>query len=299
MKLLILSGRSGSGKSIALGALEDLGFHCIDNLPASLLEALLRQAEAEQRPGDFAISIDARSLPGELQSVPARLALLRKAHPRLEVQVIYLDAETATLHRRFGETRRPHPLTTQGLLLTDALAREHELLEDLRARADLLIDTTRTNVHSLRDQIQRHVGHRHPRLTTLMLRSFGFKHGVPQDADLVFDVRFLPNPHWETALRPLTGRDPSVVAWLASQEEVETHAEELRDTLQRWQGRLEASGRAYLTVAVGCTGGQHRSVYLAERLGDTLSPYFGQVLIAHRELHTLGRSASSNKSDRP
>lgn len=299
MKLLILSGRSGSGKSIALGALEDLGFQCIDNLPASLLDALLTQAEAEQRPGDFAISIDARSLPGELQSVPARLALLRKSHPGLEVQVVYLDAETATLHRRFGETRRPHPLTTQGLLLTDALAREHELLEDLRAQADLLIDTTHTNVHSLRDQIQRHVGHHHPRLTTLMLRSFGFKHGVPQDADLVFDARFLPNPHWETALRPLTGRDPSVVAWLASQGEVGAYVDELKDALQRWQGRLEASGRAYLTAAIGCTGGQHRSVYLTERLGEALNPFFGQVLIAHRELNTVGRSMPSTRGHRP
>ena len=289
MKLLILSGRSGSGKSIALGALEDLGFHCIDNLPASLLEALLTQAEAEQRPGDFAVSIDARSLPGELQGLPARLDLLRKAHPALSIEVLYLDAETATLHRRFGETRRPHPLTGQGLLLTDALAQEHALLAEIRAQADLLIDTTRTNVHSLRDQIQLHVGRHRARRTTLMLRSFGFKHGVPQDADLVFDVRFLPNPHWETALRPLTGRDPAVIHWLAAQAEVSTFEAELVETLRHWQSRLETSGRAYLTAAIGCTGGQHRSVYLVERLAQALTSNFGQVLLAHRELQTFGQ----------
>lgn len=296
MKLLILSGRSGSGKSIALGALEDLGFHCIDNLPASLLEALLTQAEAEQRPGDFAVSIDARSLPGELQGLPARLDLLRKAHPGLSLEVLYLDAETATLHRRFGETRRPHPLTGQGLLLTDALAREHALLADIRAQADLLIDTTRTNVHSLRDQIQLHVGRHRERRTTLMLRSFGFKHGVPQDADLVFDVRFLPNPHWETALRPLTGRDPAVIHWLAAQGEVSAFEEELVETLQRWQPRLESSSRAYLTAAIGCTGGQHRSVYLVERLAQALKSHFGEVLLAHRELQTLGQAGPAGSA---
>jgi len=293
MKLLILSGRSGSGKSIALGALEDLGFHCIDNLPASLLEALITQAEAELRPGDFAVSIDARSLPGELQSLPARMDMLRKAHPSLSLEVLYLDAETATLHRRFGETRRPHPLTVEGLLLTEALAREHALLADIRAQADLLIDTTRTNVHSLRDQIQLHVGRHRDRRTTLMLRSFGFKHGVPQDADLIFDVRFLPNPHWETALRPLTGRDPTVIRWLSAQAEVSAFEAELVETLQRWQPRLESSSRAYLTAAIGCTGGQHRSVYLVERLAQALAPGFGQVLLAHRELEVLGQVGSA------
>ena len=189
----------------------------------------------------------------------------------------------------------PTPSRARGSCSTDALAQEHALLADIRAQADLLIDTPRTNVHSLRDQIQLHVGRHRQRLTTLMLRSFGFKHGVPQDADLVFDVRFLPNPHWETALRPLTGRDPAVVSWLAGQTEVSTYEAELIATLQRWQPRLEASSRAYLNAAIGCTVGQHRSVVVVERLAQALAPHFGQVLLAHRELQTLGRAGAPHE----
>ncbi len=284
MKLLVVSGLSGSGKSTALRTLEDLGHYCIDNLPVPLLPALLEQASqrglgTEQH---AAVGIDARNPEEELRQVPAILAGLEAT--QIECQLIFLTADTATILKRFSETRRKHPLSDRHRTLADAVAFERKVLEVILRDADLVIDTSRCTVHQLRDQIRERVVGRKPGAMSVLFQSFGYKNGVPADADFVFDARCLPNPFWEPHLRPLTGRSPEVVAYLQGQAMVTEFIAELASMLERWIPRFDADNRSYLSVAVGCTGGHHRSVYVAEQLAARLREKIGDVLVRHREL---------------
>lgn len=283
MKLIIISGRSGSGKSTALHVLEDLGFNCIDNLPVGLLPALVASTRADT--GNCAVSIDARNLPQELERFPEILEdLEHAADTATSVEVIYLDADTTTLVRRFSETRRRHPLTRDDLTLTEALHAERDLLEGIANLADLTIDSTRLSHHELRELIRSRVVAHRSRGPSILLLSFAFSAGVPVDADLVFDVRCLPNPHWVDELRPLTGRDSPVGTWLAANAEVEQMFVDISGFIDRWLPAYARSNRSYMTIAIGCTGGRHRSVYLTERLRDHFRGSGLDALIRHREL---------------
>ncbi|HSG87712.1 MAG TPA: RNase adapter RapZ [Pseudomonadales bacterium] len=293
MKLVVVSGRSGSGKSTALHALEDLGYQCIDNLPVSLLPALVATASSGRADLPFAVSIDARNLPQELDRFPEILESLQTADPGSgrvpQIEILYLDAEPTTLVRRFSETRRRHPLTSPSVHLREALEAESDLLEGIANLADLRLDTTTLTLHALRDEIRERVADRGGSRMSLMFRSFGFRNGVPVDADMVFDVRCLPNPHWVAELRPLTGRDDAVAAWLGASEDVAAMEADIGGFLDNWLPAFVRSNRSYVTVAIGCTGGQHRSVYLAERLARHFALGEADVLVRHRELNVLHR----------
>ncbi|MEE4362009.1 MAG: RNase adapter RapZ [Pseudomonadales bacterium] len=286
MKLVVISGRSGSGKSTALHALEDQGHHCIDNLPVGLLPSLMASASERAQTMPLAVSIDARNLPEDLERFPEILETLQRSQPELSVDVVYMDAEITTLVRRFSETRRRHPLTDDATHLREALEAESELLQGIANLADLTLDTTSMTLHVLRSEIRARVAERGARGASVMVRSFGFRGGVPLDADMVFDVRCLPNPHWHPDLRDLTGRDAPVIEWLEQQDEVQRMYEDIHAFLTRWLPSFERNNRSYLTIAIGCTGGQHRSVYLADRLGRALGGSAGNALVRHRELGT-------------
>lgn len=285
MELIIVSGRSGSGKTTALHVLEDIGYYCVDNLPVGLLPALVDRllhdpaARVAQR---IAVGIDARNLPGDLQRVPEIVVALDRRG--LDLEVLFLDAQSATLVKRFNETRRRHPLTDATTTLREALDAERELLEQIADLADLTIDTTNLSSAELSDLVRtrvtrdKHVG------ASLLFLSFAYRRGVPVDADLVFDARCLPNPYWVPELRALTGRDPAVADYLGKDAVARELLDDMRDLLSRWLPRFEASGRSYMTIAVGCTGGQHRSVYVAERLHALFAPRMEHVLVRHREL---------------
>jgi RNase adapter protein RapZ len=284
MRLVIVSGLSGSGKSVALHTLEDLGFYCIDNLPLFLLKdlALGLTATRDDAFASTAVGVDARSDPAELSNLPE---LVRATQARgVECQVIFLEAQTETLIRRFNETRRRHPLTRGERTLEEAIALERQLLEPIRRVADIQLDSTLTNLHELRDLVRlRLAGETSPR-ASILLRSFGFKHGVPQDIDFLLDVRCLPNPHWQPRLKALTGRDPPVVEFLEASEDVRRMRNDMAAFFDRWIPRFETDGRCYLTIAVGCTGGQHRSVYMVEALRWHFEQGGYRVMVRHREL---------------
>ncbi|MFP4181416.1 MAG: RNase adapter RapZ [Thiohalospira sp.] len=283
MKLVVVSGLSGSGKSVALHVLEDLGYYCIDNLPLGLLTALGGQLSGPggRTPERVAVGIDARNLAGDLERFPAMLEEL--AGQGFESETLFFFAERETLLKRFSETRRKHPLTDGSLPLADAIDAEWRLLEPIAANAALHIDTSHTNVHELRDLITSRVGREDGGLS-LQFLSFGFKHGVPADADFVFDIRCLPNPHWEPELRALTGRDFAVADYLEGQPLVEQMYAQIRDFLATWLPHFQRDNRSYVTVAIGCTGGQHRSVYFAERLGAHFQDQLDAVQVRHREV---------------
>jgi len=284
MRLVIISGRSGSGKSTALHVLEDVGFNCVDNLPASLLPNLVE--EIKRQPGReeqrFAISIDARNAWQNLQQFPQ---LIHQAQVTdCQCEVIFLDARSNVLIKRFSETRRKHPLSDESTDLIKAIARERQLLEPIVNVADLVIDTSNLNLHELRDLVKKRViGGTGPDMA-ILFESFGFKHGLPVDADLVFDVRCLPNPYWKPHLRAQTGRDQGVIDFLSQQPEAEEMFIDIRDYLERWLPRFEASNRSYITIALGCTGGQHRSVYLCGKLQQYFEKQHSNVQVRHREL---------------
>ena len=283
MKLLIISGRSGSGKSTALNMLEDHGFYCIDNLPASLLPALVQRIRSEHVDVPrIAVSIDARNIREDLKNVPA---IIKELEPTtIETEVIFLDAISPTLIRRFSESRRKHPLTSTDVGLREAINMERTLLEPLAALANLTLDTSNLSIHELRDTIRRRVVERKDNSLALLFQSFAYKGGVPIDADLVFDVRCLPNPFWDISLRKLTGQDPAVVTFLSSKQDVINMQRDIQNFLEAWLPQFEASNRSYMTVAIGCTGGQHRSVYMAEQLRTTFAAQFNNVQTLHREL---------------
>ncbi|HLV17725.1 MAG TPA: RNase adapter RapZ [Pseudomonas sp.] len=284
MRLIIVSGRSGSGKSTALDVLEDNGFYCIDNLPAGLLPELAERAlvHTELLHPQVAVSIDARNLPSHLQRFPELLEEVRARH--IHCDVLYLDADDETLLKRFSETRRRHPLTNDTRSLAEAIQDEHLLLGPISDLADLKIDTTNLNLYQLRDTLKLRLLNKPEPGTAFLVESFGFKRGMPVDADLVFDVRCLPNPYWKPELRDFSGLDAPVIEYLAAQPEAEEMFQDIAAYLQKWLPRFAASNRSYVTIAVGCTGGQHRSVYLAERLGATLKAQFKNVQVRHRDL---------------
>lgn len=284
MRLVIVSGRSGSGKSTALDVLEDNGFYCIDNLPAGLLPELAERAllHTELLHPQVAVSIDARNLPSQLQRFPELLAEARAKH--ILCDLLYLDADEETLLKRFSETRRRHPLTTENRSLAEAIHDESKLLAPIADLADLKIDTTHLNLYQLRDTIKLRLLNKPEPGTAFLVESFGFKRGMPVDADLVFDVRCLPNPYWKPDLRDFSGLDSVVADYLAAQPDVEEMHQDIVGYLNKWLPRFAASNRAYVTIAIGCTGGHHRSVYLAERIGRALKPLLKNVQVRHRDL---------------
>ena len=282
MRLIIVSGRSGSGKSTALDVLEDNGFYCIDNLPAGLLPDLAESALTEMLQPQVAVSIDARNLPSHLQRFPELLDEVRARH--IHCDVLYLDADEETLLKRFSETRRRHPLTSGTRSLAEAIRDESQLLGPLTDLADLKIDTTHLNLYQLRDSLKLRLLDKPEPGTAFLVESFGFKRGMPVDADLVFDVRCLPNPYWRPELRDFSGLDQPVIEYLDAQADVADMYQDIRGYLEKWLPRFAASNRAYVTIAIGCTGGHHRSVYLAERLGSTLKAQLKNVQVRHRDL---------------
>ena len=284
MRLIIVSGRSGSGKSTALDVLEDNGFYCIDNLPAGLLPELAERAlvHTELLHPQVAVSIDARNLPSHLQRFPELLDEVRARH--IQVDVLFLDAEEGTLLKRFSETRRRHPLTNENRSLAEAIRDEATLLHPIADLADLRLDTTSLNLYQLRDALRLRLLNTPEPGTAFLVESFGFKRGMPVDADLVFDVRCLPNPYWKPELREQSGKDEAVRDYLAAQADVQEMYQDIHSYLLKWLPRFAASNRAYVTIAIGCTGGHHRSVYIAERLGAALKPALKNVQIRHRDL---------------
>ncbi len=282
-RFIVLSGRSGSGKTVALRQLEDAGFYCVDNLPAGLIEPLLKQTlhSAEPVYKWVAVAVDARNLESDMTQVTV-LVERQRSEEGLRAEIIYLDADDATLQRRFQETRRRHPLSSASADLKEAIAREQTILAPLREKAGLCINTSTINLHELQDKIvERVVGPEGGKDLSLQFLSFGYKSGVPPDADLVFDARCLPNPHWESSLKNLTGCDRPVVDFLDSKQEAKELLADIQSYLEKWLPLLES--RSYLTVAVGCTGGQHRSVYMCEQLQKCFQERFPHVLVSHRE----------------
>lgn len=283
MRLVVVSGRSGSGKSTALHLLEDSGFFCIDNLPAGLLPELARQAsETDLSLPKVAISIDARNLPSDLERFPELLKQVRDAG--IHCDVLFLAATDEVLIKRFSETRRKHPLTDGNLSLAEAIAAELKLLEPIIDLASLKIDTSHLTLYQLRDQLKLRLLSNQGNGPSILIQSFGFKRGVPVDADLVFDVRCLPNPYWKPDLRPFSGKDRQVCDYLDAEPDVQEMYQDIHQFLHKWLPRYAAGERSYMTIAIGCTGGHHRSVYMAERLVRELSSTFSNLLIRHRDL---------------
>jgi UPF0042 nucleotide-binding protein len=284
VKLVIISGRSGSGKSTALHVLEDAGYTCIDNLPVGLLPALVHNTlrETGEREQRMAVSIDARNSAADLKRFPEILLSLDRMD--LDCEVVYLDALGPTLVKRFSETRRRHPLTSEKMDLRQAIEAEREILAGISDLADLTIDTTHLTTPGLIDIIKARISDRSDAGMSLLFRSFGYKFGVPVDGDLVFDIRCLPNPHWVTELRQLTGRDEAVRQFLEADPDVGAMYDDIRRYLETWLPKYEANNRMYMTVAIGCTGGQHRSVYMAERLARHFRTRMNNVLVRHREI---------------
>jgi RNase adapter protein RapZ len=284
MKLILVTGLSGSGKTVALHTLEDLGYYCIDNLPVFLLRELAERLAHEHQPlfARSAVGIDARNQTEQLQEVPQIVTGLRAQDVHCEILV--LEAQTETLIKRFSETRRKHPLTQAQRSLGEAIELERRLLEPILSLADLRVDTTHTNIHQLRDLIRGRVEGKATSEVSLLLLSFGFKHGVPRDVDFVFDMRCLPNPHWQAELRPLTGLEGAVIGFLEGDPLVDRMRGDLIGFLEQWIPHFEADGRSYLTIALGCTGGQHRSVYMTEQLRRHFEQAGRRVLTRHREL---------------
>ena len=283
MNFYIVSGLSGSGKTHALQALEDAGFYCIDNLPAALLPQFAQylQKSAHDDTRRAAVGLDARNREF-LADVPKSLAALEQLG--IKYRIIFLDAEESILVKRYKETRRRHPMVDRETSLLEAIKLERQLLEPLAYAASLRIDTTRTTPHELRHQVNNFVRGENATGLTLLFESFGYKHGTPLDADFVFDVRCLPNPYWEPELRRHTGCDAPVIEYMERYDEVRAMYEELKRFLETWLPRFEREDRTYVTIALGCTGGMHRSVYLVNRLAEYFAAKGITTQVRHREL---------------
>jgi len=281
MKLVIISGLSGAGKTVALKQYEDLGYYCIDNLPVGLLGPLALRALRNKRYAKLAVGVDARSSPREIARFPKILA--RQRQRGAETQVLFLTAQDDVILRRYSETRRKHPLTGARLSLAEAIQRERALLEPIADVADVTIDTTNLNLHALREEIRLRLPEGAERLS-LVLMSFGYKNGLPQGADYVFDVRWMPNPHWVPDLSPLDGRAPAVAAFLEKDPAVPKMTHDMQAFLEAWLPKFQAQDRAYVTVAIGCTGGRHRSVYVVEKLAAAFRGRYDPVVVRHKEL---------------
>lgn len=284
MKLVIVSGLSGAGKTVALRQYEDQGWYCIDNIPLALVSHMALRAlkNATGRYDRLAIGIDARESPEEILKFPRYLEKMRERG--VDVRVVFLTTNENILLQRYAETRRKHPLSDDNTSLLEAIARERALLAPISDIADSTLDTSNLNLYELRDKILKEIPGGGAGKLTVTLMSFGFKNGAPVDADYVFDVRCLPNPHWETSIRHLTGKDDACVAWLERHREVRKMLSDIRQFLDQWLPEYTKQDRAYLTVAIGCTGGKHRSVYIVERLATTLKSRFDHLSVRHREL---------------
>jgi UPF0042 nucleotide-binding protein len=282
--LVIVSGMSGSGKSIGLSTLEDLGFYCVDNLPAELLPEFVRSvARDDGAPEKLAVGIDVRNRHTDLSNIPEWLSAVGALG--LDPRLVFFDTTDAVLLKRYADTRRRHPLSHLGLALADAISLERQVLKPLRQIADAVIDTSQLNVHQMRRQVITDFGLTTDDSLSLLFESFAYRRGVPPDADFVFDARVLPNPHWNPELRPLSGRDENVRAFLDTQEYVGEYVAQVEQFLDTWLPRLRSDTRSYVTIAFGCTGGRHRSVYLAERLAEHCRARdWGEVAVYHREL---------------
>lgn len=283
-RLIIVSGLSGSGKSVALHVLEDLGYYCIDNMPAALLKSLLDEVTkpGENSANRIAVGVDARNRRQDLEALPELIAELKNTG--IQTEVLYLQANDDTLLKRYSETRRRHPLADGGMELLTAISRERELLGQVINSADLIIDTSHKSIYELADVIRQRVDERNADTLSILVQSFGFKHGIPADADFVFDLRCLPNPYWIPKLRRQTGLDPAVATFLDSQPEFTQMYDDILFFLKRWIPRYTSVNRSYLTVALGCTGGQHRSVYMTEKLALALKEIHDPVHTRHTEI---------------
>ncbi|MDI9240629.1 RNase adapter RapZ [Lysobacter sp. LF1] len=284
--LVIVSGMSGSGKSVALKTFEDLGFFCVDNLPAELLPQFVASVlrADEGAPAKLAVSIDVRNRNSDLSKIPDWLSAVGALG--LDPRLVFFDARDEALLKRYADTRRRHPLSHLGLGLADAISLERQVLKPLRSIADAVVDTSTLNVHQLRRQVITEFGIGGDAGMSLLFESFAYRRGVPADADFVFDARALPNPHWDPVLRPLSGRDAAIREYLEAQPDVNLFVEQINLFLDTWLPRLHVdSTRSYATIAIGCTGGRHRSVYLAERFAEhARNRGWDEVAVHHREL---------------
>lgn len=284
MKLVVVSGLSGAGKTVALRQYEDLGWYCIDNIPMEFVEPLVAHALINEDPryARLAIGVDARESPAQIGHFPDHLESLRGRG--VKVDVLYLTASEEAILKRYGETRRRHPLANRETSLAEAIRLERELLQPISHVADITLDTSKLNLYQLREAIHARVPDEQGSPLSVLLLSFGFKNGHADGADYVFDVRCLPNPHWVPELRALTGRDAAVANYLAGEADVRAMEDDIARFLEHWLPKIQQQDRAYVTIAIGCTGGQHRSVYLVEQLAARLRTQYPQVAAKHREL---------------
>ncbi len=271
MNLYIISGLSGAGKSVALHAIEDQGGHCIDNLPFELLPTFAEEilSTLQGRYSHIGLSIDVRNSSQKLQQLPQRLQLLFPKSSTIQYRLLFLEADTKTLTRRFGESRRPHPFTHHGLPLEEAITLEREQLSPIAEAAHFHLDSSQLSIYQLREQLNAITGQHQPHLF-LKLQSFGYKHGTPRDADFLFDARCLPNPYWQEKLRPLNGKEAAIAEFLQQSDTTHEVTTEIEHYIHKMVPRFLNSDRSYLTIGIGCTGGHHRSVYLVEKIGQQL-----------------------------
>ncbi|WP_114891717.1 RNase adapter RapZ [Haemophilus haemolyticus] len=279
MEIIIISGRSGAGKSVALRALEDAGYYCVDNIPLDLLPQLTDILSQSQ--SSVAISLDIRNIPNSANPLEQTLNTLQKYH---QLKIIFLEADRGTLIRRYSDSRRLHPLSLKDLSLEAAIDEEYCYLEPLIQHANFIIDTTHLSTHTLAERLREFLRGNSDKELKIVVESFGFKYGIPLDADYVFDVRFLPNPHWDPTLRPMTGLDAPVAEFLNSHTQVNEFIYLTRNYIDTWLPMLEKNNRSYLTIAIGCTGGKHRSVYIAQQLGEYFQAKGKIVQIQHKSL---------------
>ncbi len=280
-ELIIVSGLSGSGKTTGLRTLEDLGYYCIDNLPITLLPALGEQLRAElPNLNKAAVGIDIRNS-SRLEQFGELIDQLKASD--VDCRIVFFTASRSTLLNRFNETRRKHPLADPAISTGEAISRERQLLLPISERADLTLDTSNHTIYDLRDRILALIGDQ-PLSTSIVIQSFGFKYGAPGDLDMIFDMRCLPNPNWHDQLRPHTGLDQPVIEFLNNEPLVQQLYNSTREFLEQWIPHYFAGGRSYLNIGIGCTGGRHRSVFIAQKLTESLSEKFNQVTIKHREL---------------
>ncbi len=283
-RLIVISGLSGAGKTVALNTLEDSGFYCIDNLPIGLLNEFGHQlTDLQTIPAEeIAVGIDARNPEHLIADLPESIELLKQKN--LSVELVYIEANDDILTKRYSETRRKHPLSSDTVSLTDAIKKERGIMERFSDSAELRIDTSLLSMYGLRDLVREQIVKHPAEALSMQFVSFGYKHGVPKDADFVFDTRCLPNPYWEKDLRLFTGKDKAVIEFLEAQDLAKDLYTQLKDFVSYWTPHFEASNRSYLCFAIGCTGGQHRSVYLAEKLADHFRQQNKHVIINHRDI---------------
>lgn len=283
-RLIIVSGLSGAGKTVVLNTLEDLSYFTIDNLPISLLNELIVQFSDPDSTlaKQIAIGIDARNSQADLSYLPETIMSLLDKH--ITTELIYIEANDEVLTKRFSETRRKHPLSSDSTSLVDAIHQERDITSVLSEAADLRIDTSQMQLHELRNIVQERIAHREKAILSLQIMSFGYKNGIPKDSDFVFDLRCLPNPYWKKHLRQYSGKDQPIIDFLLKQNSVKQMLKDLESFLDRWIPQFEADNRSYLSIAFGCTGGHHRSVFIAEQLAAEFREKGKQVIVRHRDI---------------